>query len=261
MSAKRREMHFGVFVLGTGNHSAGWRYDGAATSNNDLSVIQEIARHAERGKFDLLFVSDGSSMDPGTTLHPVPVRADHAHLGAERLDAAHWPRRHRVDQLRRALPRRRTFGHRPHHRGPGGLERGDELGGQGRAQLQPQSPHGARTCATRSSGVRRRREGPLGLLGGRRRSWRTRRPESTSTRRRSARSTIAAGSFRLKGPRSTWPVCLRVIRSSFKPAARSPARAGRADGRRRVSVVRSCRPHGVLIAILKGRMPSMPHAG
>ena len=46
MSPKRREMHFGVFVLGTGNHSAGWRYDGAATSNNDLSVIQEIARHA-----------------------------------------------------------------------------------------------------------------------------------------------------------------------------------------------------------------------
>ncbi len=68
MSAKRREMHFGVFVLGTGNHSAGWRYDGAATSNNDLSVIQEIARHAERGKFDLLFVSDGLVMDPGD--HP-----------------------------------------------------------------------------------------------------------------------------------------------------------------------------------------------
>jgi FMN-dependent oxidoreductase (nitrilotriacetate monooxygenase family) len=61
-------MHFGVFVLGTGNHSAGWRYDGAATSNNDLSVIQEIARHAERGKFDLLFVSDGLVMDPGD--HP-----------------------------------------------------------------------------------------------------------------------------------------------------------------------------------------------
>src|SRR5213594_3370817 len=68
MSPKRREMHFGVFVLGTGNHSAGWRYDGAATSNNDLSVIQEIAKHAERGKFDLLFVSDGLVMDPGD--HP-----------------------------------------------------------------------------------------------------------------------------------------------------------------------------------------------
>src|SRR6185436_148583 len=64
----RRSMHFGVFVLGTGNHSAGWRYDGAATSNNDLSVIQDIARQAERGKFDLLFVSDGLVMDPGD--HP-----------------------------------------------------------------------------------------------------------------------------------------------------------------------------------------------
>ena len=60
-----RQMHLGVFVLGAGNHSAGWRYDGAATSNNDLAVIQEIARTAERGKFDLLFVSDGLVMDPG----------------------------------------------------------------------------------------------------------------------------------------------------------------------------------------------------
>jgi len=40
-------MHFGVFVLGTGNHSAGWRYDGAATSNNDLSAIREIAAGAD----------------------------------------------------------------------------------------------------------------------------------------------------------------------------------------------------------------------
>ena len=68
MRAARRQIHFGVFVLGTGNHSAGWRYEGAATSNNDLSVIQSIAHHAERGKFDLLFVSDGLVMDPGD--HP-----------------------------------------------------------------------------------------------------------------------------------------------------------------------------------------------
>jgi FMN-dependent oxidoreductase (nitrilotriacetate monooxygenase family) len=61
-------MHLGVFVLGTGNHSAGWRYQGAATSSNQLPVIQEIAAIAERGKFDLLFVSDGLVMDPGD--HP-----------------------------------------------------------------------------------------------------------------------------------------------------------------------------------------------
>jgi FMN-dependent oxidoreductase (nitrilotriacetate monooxygenase family) len=68
MTTPKRQMHLGVFVLGTGNHSAGWRYDGAATSNNRLSVIQEIARIAERGKFDLLFVSDGLVMNPGD--HP-----------------------------------------------------------------------------------------------------------------------------------------------------------------------------------------------
>jgi len=65
MSAAKRQMHLGVFVLGAGNHSAGWRYEGAATSNNDLGVIQEIARIAERGKFDLLFISDGLDMEPG----------------------------------------------------------------------------------------------------------------------------------------------------------------------------------------------------
>src|SRR6266516_8170561 len=68
MCAARREMHLGVFVLGTGNHSAGWRYEGAAASNIDLAVIQEIACQAERGKFDLVFISDGLVMDPGD--HP-----------------------------------------------------------------------------------------------------------------------------------------------------------------------------------------------
>jgi FMN-dependent oxidoreductase (nitrilotriacetate monooxygenase family) len=68
MSTAKRQMHLGVFVLGTGNHSAGWRYDGAAASNNQLSVIQDIACIAEAGKFDLLFVSDGLVMNPGD--HP-----------------------------------------------------------------------------------------------------------------------------------------------------------------------------------------------
>jgi FMN-dependent oxidoreductase (nitrilotriacetate monooxygenase family) len=68
MSAAGRQMHLGVFVLGTGNHSAGWRYEGAATSHIELPVMQEIARIAERGKFDLLFISDSMVMDPGD--HP-----------------------------------------------------------------------------------------------------------------------------------------------------------------------------------------------
>jgi FMN-dependent oxidoreductase (nitrilotriacetate monooxygenase family) len=68
MAAARRQMHLGVFVLGTGNHSAGWRWPGAATSSCELPVMVEIATIAERGKFDLLFISDGLDMDPGD--HP-----------------------------------------------------------------------------------------------------------------------------------------------------------------------------------------------
>jgi N-acetyl-S-(2-succino)cysteine monooxygenase len=64
----KRQMHLGVFVLGTGNHSAGWRYEGAATSHMQLPVMREIARIAERGKFDLVFISDSMWMDPGD--HP-----------------------------------------------------------------------------------------------------------------------------------------------------------------------------------------------
>jgi N-acetyl-S-(2-succino)cysteine monooxygenase len=68
MTAASRQMHLGVFVLGTGNHSAGWRYEGAFTSHMELPAMQEIARIAERGKFDLVFISDSMAMNP--TDHP-----------------------------------------------------------------------------------------------------------------------------------------------------------------------------------------------
>src|ERR1700734_3946630 len=68
MSSDKRQIHLGVFVLGTGNHQAGWRSEGGATSHIELPVMQEIARIAERGKFDLLFISDSMVMEP--TDHP-----------------------------------------------------------------------------------------------------------------------------------------------------------------------------------------------
>jgi FMN-dependent oxidoreductase (nitrilotriacetate monooxygenase family) len=57
-------MHLGIFVLGTGNHTAGWRYDGATTSNRSFPVLKSIAETAERGKFDLFFLGDSLMMDP-----------------------------------------------------------------------------------------------------------------------------------------------------------------------------------------------------
>jgi N-acetyl-S-(2-succino)cysteine monooxygenase len=68
MSPSKRQMHLGVFVLGTGNHSAGWRVDGAFTTSCSVQVMQSIAAIAERGKFDLFFISDSSVMDAGD--HP-----------------------------------------------------------------------------------------------------------------------------------------------------------------------------------------------
>ncbi|HJX20618.1 MAG TPA: NtaA/DmoA family FMN-dependent monooxygenase, partial [Steroidobacteraceae bacterium] len=67
-SPSQRQMHLGVFVLGTGNHSAGWRVDGAFTTSCSVQVMQSIAAIAERGKFDLFFISDSSVMDAGD--HP-----------------------------------------------------------------------------------------------------------------------------------------------------------------------------------------------
>jgi N-acetyl-S-(2-succino)cysteine monooxygenase len=68
MTPSRRQMHLGVFWLGTGNHSAGWRHEGAATSNNSWPLVAAGVQTAERGKLDLFFVSDSLVMDPGD--HP-----------------------------------------------------------------------------------------------------------------------------------------------------------------------------------------------
>jgi FMN-dependent oxidoreductase (nitrilotriacetate monooxygenase family) len=94
MDAAKRQMHLGVFVLGTGNHVAGWRYPGAADSFQSLPVVQQIARTAERGLFDLLFLGDGLSADanghpsftarfePVTMLAALAATTTHIGLGA-----------------------------------------------------------------------------------------------------------------------------------------------------------------------------------
>ena len=68
MPAAKRQMHLGLFVLGTGNHSAGWRMEGSFQTSLSIPVMTRIAQIAERGKFDLFFISDSATMDPGD--HP-----------------------------------------------------------------------------------------------------------------------------------------------------------------------------------------------
>jgi FMN-dependent oxidoreductase (nitrilotriacetate monooxygenase family) len=63
-----RQMHLGLFILGTGSHIAGWRYPGAIESFQHMPDIVEIGRTAERGLFDLLFMGDNLYADPQS--HP-----------------------------------------------------------------------------------------------------------------------------------------------------------------------------------------------
>jgi FMN-dependent oxidoreductase (nitrilotriacetate monooxygenase family) len=59
-----RQMHLGVYAVGTGNHVSGWRFPGAATSSEDFAIFKTIANSCERGKLDFLFVGDSLAFMP-----------------------------------------------------------------------------------------------------------------------------------------------------------------------------------------------------
>jgi len=64
----QRQMHLGLFLLGTGSHVAGWRVPGAVDSFQDMAALRRIAATAERGRFDLIFMGDNLYADPAA--HP-----------------------------------------------------------------------------------------------------------------------------------------------------------------------------------------------
>ena len=89
-----RSIHFGVFLLGTGNHTAGWRYPGADQTFLDIKVLQRVAAIAERGLFDFLFLGDGLAanlrnhpsytcrLEPLTLLSALAMTTTHIGLAA-----------------------------------------------------------------------------------------------------------------------------------------------------------------------------------
>lgn len=57
--AGRRKMRLGAFVMATGHHVAAWRHPGSQVdSGTNIDHYVEVARIAERGLFDQLFVAD-----------------------------------------------------------------------------------------------------------------------------------------------------------------------------------------------------------
>jgi len=68
---KQRQIKLGAFLQATGHHTAAWRHpDAQADAGLNISHYRELARTAERGKFDLVFVADspgsGPESDPGS---------------------------------------------------------------------------------------------------------------------------------------------------------------------------------------------------
>jgi N-acetyl-S-(2-succino)cysteine monooxygenase len=59
----RKQMKLGAFFHPTGHHIASWRHpDAYAAAAVDFAHYTELARTAERGKFDLLFLADSPAM-------------------------------------------------------------------------------------------------------------------------------------------------------------------------------------------------------
>lgn len=63
-----RQMHLGLFLMGTGSHIAGWRVPGATRTFQDIDAIQRTAHQAEAACFDLIFMGDNLYADPAA--HP-----------------------------------------------------------------------------------------------------------------------------------------------------------------------------------------------
>jgi N-acetyl-S-(2-succino)cysteine monooxygenase len=63
MTPSRRQMKLGAFLPAPGHHVAAWRHpDARADGGLDLRYYTSVARTAERGKLDMLFLSDGAGI-------------------------------------------------------------------------------------------------------------------------------------------------------------------------------------------------------
>jgi len=58
-----RQMNLGVFLMGSGHHIAAWRHPNTPQDGfENIDFYKELAEISERGKLDMLFISDGLSI-------------------------------------------------------------------------------------------------------------------------------------------------------------------------------------------------------
>ena len=69
MSANKKQIKLGAFLMSSGHHLAAWRYPEArADGGLSFQHFRQVAQTAERGKFDMIFFADGVAVrDRGST--------------------------------------------------------------------------------------------------------------------------------------------------------------------------------------------------
>ena len=212
--------------MGVGHHEAAWRLpESDPYADLDVEHYKNLARIAERGKLDSLFLADSPVLwdnigrRPAGTLEPTVLLT--ALAGGDR---AHRPDRHRLDHLQRAVqPGAPVRLARPHQRRPRRLEHRHH-----RRASTPPATSTSTTCrrtasatsAPPSSSTSRSSSGTAGTttpsLGDKDDA------ASGATTTRSTRRAHAGEYFRVAG-------ALNVPRSAAGPPA---ARAGRLVGGR-----------------------------
>ena len=64
-------LHLNLFAHGVGHHAAAWRAPGSNVSRHgDITYWEELARTAERGRLDAIFLADGQSIGGGVERGP-----------------------------------------------------------------------------------------------------------------------------------------------------------------------------------------------
>ena len=82
MNADKRELHLNVNITGSGLHSGGWRSQDDPELFTSIDFFLEIARLAERGTFDAVFLADFSVVPQEPSAEPFQSLDNSALLGA-----------------------------------------------------------------------------------------------------------------------------------------------------------------------------------
>ena len=150
-ASAKRQLHLNLFIHGRGHHEAAWRHPSASPLPlTDIRYYTDLARKAEAGLFDSVFLADTLAVGddvaraPRTWLEPITALA--ALAGATTPDR---PDRHLLHHLHRAVqPGAAVRLAGPHHRRAGRLEHRHHLAGDGIRQLRRRRARSATPSAT-----------------------------------------------------------------------------------------------------------------